>query len=105
MIRALVRSPSSFYDITSTGQLNNKFSNDIGILDNNLFFVLADCLQGIIVILMSTGNIFSINLYFLVPGILNIIFVVYFFIYCKDVVIALKQLELKLKSPVFTMVG
>lgn len=51
------------------------------------------------------GNIFVINVYFLVPGILNLVFIVYFLMYCREVIIELKQLELKLKTPVFSMVG
>ncbi len=42
MIHGLVRSPSFYFDITPTGRLNNKFSNDLGILDNILGFVLVD---------------------------------------------------------------
>ena len=42
MIHGLVRSPSWYFDITPTGRLNNKFSNDMGILDNMLAFVLTD---------------------------------------------------------------
>ncbi len=42
MIHGLVRSQSFYFDITPTGRLNNKFSNDLGILDNILGFVLVD---------------------------------------------------------------
>ena len=105
MIHGLVRSPSSYFDTTPTGQLNNKFSNDLGIMDNTLVFVLTDAIQGPIVSLILIGNVFQINLYFLIPGLLNIIFVIFFFIYCKKAIISVKQLDLKLKSPVFNMVG
>jgi hypothetical protein len=44
MIHGLVRSPSTFFDITPTGRLINKFSNDLGILDNTLIFVFTDTL-------------------------------------------------------------
>jgi ATP-binding cassette subfamily C (CFTR/MRP) protein 4 len=42
MIHGLVRCPSSYFDVTPTGRLVNKFSNDLGILDNTLVFVLVD---------------------------------------------------------------
>lgn len=42
MIHGLVRSPSWYFDVTPTGRLNNKFSNDMGILDSMLSFVLTD---------------------------------------------------------------
>jgi ATP-binding cassette subfamily C (CFTR/MRP) protein 1 len=42
MIHGLVRCPSSYFDTTPTGRLVNKFSNDLGILDNTLSFVFVD---------------------------------------------------------------
>jgi hypothetical protein len=46
MIHGLVRSPSSYFDTTPTGRLNNKFSNDLGIMDSSLQFVLIDAIEG-----------------------------------------------------------
>ena len=83
MIHGLVRSPSYYFDITPTGRLNNKFSNDLGILDNMLAFVLTDSIEGPIISLILIANVFAINLYFLIPGVLNIIFIAFFFMYCK----------------------
>ena len=105
MIHGLVRSPCSYFDITPSGRLNNKFSNDLGIMDNLLAFFLLDSIEGIITCLILIANVFSINFYFLIPGILNIIFVVGFYLYCKKAIILIKQLDLRLKSPVFNMVG
>ena len=105
MIHGLVRSPSFYFDITRTGQLNNKFSNDLGIMDNMLAFVLTGSLEGPIIGIIMIANVFSINVYFMIPGIVNIIFIVAFYIYCKKAIIEIKQLDLKLKSPVFNMVG
>lgn len=104
MVHGLVRSPCSYFDITPTGRLTNKFSNDLGLMDNMMSFALTDGIEGPIVSLISISYIFSINLYFLLPGLINIIFVVYFFIYCKDVIVAVKQLDLRLKTPMFKMV-
>jgi ATP-binding cassette subfamily C (CFTR/MRP) protein 4 len=105
MIHGLVRSPSFYFDITPTGRLNNKFSNDLGILDNMLMFVLTDAVEGPIVSIILLINVFSINLYFIIPGVINIIFVILFFLYCKKPIVNIKQLDLRLKSPVFNMVG
>jgi ABC-type multidrug transport system fused ATPase/permease subunit len=99
MIHGLVRSPSYYFDITPTGRLNNKFSNDLGILDNMLSFVLTDAVEGPIVSIVLLANVFSINLYFI------IVFIIFFFIYCKRAIVDMKQLDLRLKSPVFNMVG
>jgi ABC-type multidrug transport system fused ATPase/permease subunit len=105
MIHGLVRSPSSYFDITPTGQLTNKFSNDLGIMDNMIAWVLTDAMEGPIVSTIFAVNIFTINVYFLIPGIANLIFIVLFFTYCKSPIVTIKQLDLRLKTPVYNMVG
>lgn len=105
MIHGVVRSPSWYFDVTPTGRLNNKFSNDLGIMDNMLAFVLTDAIEGPIITIILFVNVFTINLFFLIPGVINIIFIIYYFNYCKWVIVAVKQLDLRLKSPVFNMVG
>ena len=42
MIEAVVRSPASFFDDTPSGVLTNKFSNDLGIIENTLIFSFID---------------------------------------------------------------
>ena len=44
MVQAIVRCPGKFFDKTPSGNLVNKFSNDIGIIDNVLFFGMIDAL-------------------------------------------------------------
>lgn len=44
MVDAIVRSPGHFFDVTPSGVLINKFSNDLGILDNSLALSLMDTL-------------------------------------------------------------
>ena len=36
MINGIVCSPCEFFDVTPSGVILNKFSNDLGILDNSL---------------------------------------------------------------------
>jgi ATP-binding cassette subfamily C (CFTR/MRP) protein 4 len=105
MIHGLVRCPSSYFDTTPTGRLINKFSNDLGILDNTLSFVFVDMIEGPIVSLIMLANIFQINLFFIPPGIITLIFLVYFFIFCKPTIVESKQLDLRTKTPVFNIFG
>ena len=42
MIYNLVRSPSSYFDTTTTGSLSSKFSNDLSVMDNILSFALIE---------------------------------------------------------------
>jgi len=90
MINGLVRSHSSYFDITSTGLLNNKFSTDFGILDNLLSFVLTEAIGGPASYLIMFAYIFTMNFYFIIPAILDLIFIVCFYFYSKEVIKALK---------------
>lgn len=90
MIEGLVRSPSSYFDVTPTGRLTNKFSNDLGILDSTLGFTVIDAVEGPIIALVMMINIFIIDIYFLIPGILNIFFLIFYFIYCNQSIIHAK---------------
>ena len=105
MIHGLVRSPCFYFDVTPTGRLNNNFSNDLGILDNSLSYLLTDALEGPIVTIILLANVFTIDLYFIIPGLFSIILVALFFKYCKRAIINAKQLDLRLKNPIFNMVG
>lgn len=64
MIHGMVRCPSSYFDTTPTGILINKFSNDLGILDNTMSFVFTDMIEGPVICLVMFVNIFEINLLF-----------------------------------------
>ena len=105
MVLGLVRSPSWYFDVTPSGDIINKFSNDLGILDSNLNFVLMDSIEGPIICLILLSNIFSIDLFFLIPGVINIVFLVFYFMFCKGVIRASKELDLRTKTPVFSRVG
>ena len=86
MIKGLVRSPSSYFDITPTGRLTNKFSNDLGILDTLLGFIAIDALEGPIFIVVSMVNIFIIDLFFMIPGIINLVCLIVFFLFCNQLI-------------------
>jgi len=105
MIHGLVRCPSSYFDTTPTGRLINKFSNDLGILDNTLSFVFVDMIDGPIISLIMLVNVFQINLLFIPPGVISIIFLIFYFSFCKDTIVESKQLDLRAKTPVFNIFG
>jgi ATP-binding cassette, subfamily C (CFTR/MRP), member 4 len=44
MVEAIVRSPARFFDITPSGTLANKFSTDLGVIDNALVLGFIDTL-------------------------------------------------------------
>jgi hypothetical protein len=42
MIEGVLRSPASYFDITPSGRLFNTFSNDLGLLDMSISYVIID---------------------------------------------------------------
>ena len=104
MIHSVVRSHSYFFDMTPSGRLTNKFSNDLGILDNILSFTFIDAIEGPIISIILIINVFQINVYFIPLGIVNILFIVVLFLICKKAIVNTFQLDLRLKSPLFNMV-
>ena len=103
MIESIVRCPGKFFDTTPSGILINKFSNDLGILDNTMIFGLVDAMEGPIIILVAVINICQINLYFIIAGVILLVVAITYFIYARSAIMACKQLDLQKKSPIFHM--
>ena len=101
MIQSIVRCPGKFFDTTPSGTLVNKFSNDIGIIDNVLFFGMIDALEGPVLIIVAIVNVCQINIYFLIAAAIICFIAVIFFKYARPAIIACKQLDLQKKSPIF----
>ena len=105
MVHGLVRCPSNYFDTTPTGRLVNTFSNDLGILDNTMAFVFTDMIEGPIICIVMLANVFQINLLFIPPGFVTIIFLIFFYVFCKSSIVKSKQLDLKTRTPVFNIFG
>jgi ATP-binding cassette subfamily C (CFTR/MRP) protein 4 len=102
MLMGMLRSPTSYFDTTPAGRLINRFSNDLGVLDNMMAFTLIDILEGFILACVLLANVVQIVPVFAAPGVVNFILIVLWFLYCKKVIIQTKQLDLRSKSPVFS---
>ena len=101
MINGIVRSPASFFDVTPSGVLINKFSNDLGILDNSLAMALKDALEGPTSMLVAIVNICQIYPLFIPPAVVLLIIGIAFFFYARPVIVQCKQLDLANKNPIF----
>ena len=101
MVEAIVRCPGKFFDTTPSGILVNKFSNDLGILDNTMIFGLIDTVEGPLMILVAIVNLCQINVYFLIAAVAVFVVAVLFFIYGRPAIMGCKQLDLQKKSPIF----
>jgi ABC-type multidrug transport system fused ATPase/permease subunit len=65
MIHSVVRSPCSYFDVTPSGTLTNRFSSDLGILDDNLAGSLSVFIEGPISILVVMISICQAYVYFI----------------------------------------
>ena len=98
MINSIVRSPSSFFDTNPSGILINKLSNDLGTIDNNLFYSLTEAIEGPISAFIAIINISFINLKFLAPSLVIMGVAFWFFNYSRPAYIKCKQLFLQSKN-------
>lgn len=105
MIYTIVRCPGSFFDTTPSGMLVNKFSNDLGILDNIMIFGLIDALEGPSIIIIAIINIVIINWIFVFAAAIIMGIAVWFFTYSRQVIQKCKQLDLQNKTPIFHFFG
>jgi ABC-type bacteriocin/lantibiotic exporter with double-glycine peptidase domain len=62
-------------------------------------------IEGPIISIAMYINVFSMQVYFIPPGIFTLIFLVIFFIYSKKPIVECRQLYLKQRSPVFGIFG
>lgn len=64
MLSAITHAPLSFFAENSSGNVINRFSNDIGVLDKTLPACLLDLLKGIVsnIILIVTVCLFNLPL-------------------------------------------
>lgn len=102
MVMGIVRSPLSFFDMVSSGQITNKFSNDLGILDReigqNSIFILDRATMWII----AFGTIIHLDLIYIIPALICLVFFIIFTLTNRNAIIKSKELSLKLKSPIFS---
>ena len=103
MIESIVRSPCSFFDKNPSGLLINKFSTDLGVVDNNLVFGMWDSLEGVFIIFVGLVNLCQINLYFTIPSVLMTIISVYLTIYSRSPIMECKHIDLQNKTPIFNI--
>lgn len=83
MLHSICRSKNSYFDVTPSGMLFNRFSNDIGVLDMSLIYIIESSLQGPAITLVSFVNISEVSPYFLIA----------FAIFIPAMIIAYKKLE------------
>ena len=90
MVMGIVRSPLSYFDVTPSGQITNKFSNDLGLLDNLLALTLIFALERLMVWIVMLGSSLIMNIIYVIPFVGCLGFFIVFFNYSESAVIATK---------------
>ncbi|KAL4434857.1 hypothetical protein ABPG74_021196 [Tetrahymena malaccensis] len=101
MFKSLTRAPVLFFDQTPGGYLMNKFSNDIGLMDNALNYSANDGLDILFYFLNLMITCCVINPFVIIPAVITMIFLLFFLNYSKDIIIRSKIIDLQFKNPVF----
>ncbi|KAL4473210.1 hypothetical protein ABPG72_015591 [Tetrahymena utriculariae] len=102
MINSLLRATVQFFDVTSSGKILNLFSTDIGIVDTTLLTQAVDVFEIIIQIFIFLISIMIMAPYFIFVGVLQFISLTSFVYKTKEALFHTKQLDLNMRSPVFT---
>lgn len=58
MLTSILRSPSSYFDSISSGTLTNRFSNDLGLLNNDLPYLMTEAMEGAVLYFVVLLNLF-----------------------------------------------
>jgi ATP-binding cassette subfamily C (CFTR/MRP) protein 4 len=101
----LLRTPIEFFDWNPTGVILNRFSKDIGVLDEMLGLTICDTLQAMFIALGAVGMIVYVNPYMVI--LLVIMGVYYYFLlrWVLPVTRDVKRLEAIARSPVFSLLS
>jgi len=101
MIEVFLRIHSTFFDTTPSGVIINKFTTDLGVLDNNLIIALIDAVEGPILIGVALFNMIHIDWWFSIPAAILAVIIISYFIYARPSFITCKQLDLQSRGPIF----
>ncbi|CAL1598298.1 unnamed protein product [Knipowitschia caucasica] len=102
MFNSILKTPVRFFDTNPIGRVLNRFSKDIGLLDNNLPVTFIDFLQLFLMILGVVAVAASVIPWILVPVL--VLFLVFLYVrrYFLQTSRNIKRLEATTRSPVFS---
>ncbi|RZC38301.1 multidrug resistance-associated protein, partial [Asbolus verrucosus] len=102
MLARIITAPMSFFNANSSGIILNRFSRDLGLIDETLPTTLMDTLQIAFVVLGSTLLIIYLNPWMIIPTL--IILLIFYFYRIAFLVTSrnLKRLEAANRSPLYS---
>ncbi|KAL4496522.1 hypothetical protein ABPG72_014752 [Tetrahymena utriculariae] len=102
MVQSIVRSKVIYFDRTPSGRIINRFSSDLGIVDQDLVRTSMDTIEIIFSFFILMGTIISINPYFSIIASAEILVLGLYLKISKNVLVQSKQIDLRYRSPVYT---
>ncbi|KAL4450427.1 hypothetical protein ABPG74_019325 [Tetrahymena malaccensis] len=102
MIKSLVRATVLFFDTTPSGRILNKFSSDLGILDQQITRTMICSLEIISSTCVFLITIFILNPYFIIVIFIQMVFTRLFVNFSKKSLQQSKLLDLRYRSPIYT---
>jgi len=102
MIYKLIRSKKSFYDRNPVGRILNRFSSDLGIVDNTLLDLSIVIIRLVVRASLSLIIVSFISYYLVIPCFILIIFFYCLGSYFNKGIVRLKQLESVTRSPIYS---
>ncbi|XP_063224295.1 probable multidrug resistance-associated protein lethal(2)03659 [Bacillus rossius redtenbacheri] len=102
MFDTIIRLPMRFFNINPSGQILNRFSKDMGAIDEQLPLVLIDCIAIAFLIIGIVTLIATVNYWILLPTVFVVIIFYLFRIIYVHTSRSVKRLEGITNSPVFS---
>ncbi|XP_014296340.1 probable multidrug resistance-associated protein lethal(2)03659 [Microplitis demolitor] len=102
MFRSISRAPMRFFNTNSSGRVLNRFSRDMGVIDESLPMAMIDCIQAAMSLIATIVIVASVNVWLLIPTI--IIFGVFYGLRAVYIPTSrsVKRLESITRSPVYS---
>lgn len=102
MFDHLSRAPVTYFEKNPSGRIVNKFSSDIGTMDFVLFFHLIDCTENPITFLNLMITVGIYNYYFFILAGFYALFLLWWLMYSKELIVQSKSLDTIYKGPVMS---
>ena len=85
-----------------SGQLTNRLSNDLNVLDSALGYVLTEFLEKASMTLVMIASAMQLNVFIIIPGLIVLFIIFFIAFYFYDIIMASQALGMRIKSPLFT---
>lgn len=102
-LKSVITAVVAFFDTNPAGRILNRFSNDIGVLDQSLVSVQNDLLDDSFYFISLLITVWIIIPWLLLPGVLLFVFYGALVRLCRRAIMEGKNLELLTRSPVYSL--